>query len=247
MLLIALFAVTIGTVLLSQTANDAPDLAIYARLRDEGSARSRIMDYATELIDGIGPRLTGSPNLKRATAWSVDRLKQMGLSNVHAESWGEFGFGWQQRHISMRMIEPDIATLIAAAAPWSPATPGSITADVVAVRGFTDEKEVEAQRGEVRGKVGLLGQGPGMPDVTPIDRPLFERCDDQQLASEARRPGPPAAEFVNDERMFAQVELRERSGRFLADEGVRAVIVPSGNHQRGGISGGTMWVDHNAV
>ena len=246
MLRVAL-AMAIGYLVVSQTAGDAPDLAIYARIKDEGNTRSRVMEYAAELVDGIGPRLTGSPNLKRATAWSVDRLTQMGLSNVRAESWGEFGFGWQQRGISMRMIEPDVATFIVAAAPWSPATPGPVTGDVIAVRGFTDEREFAVPRGKLRGKIVLLGQAPGMPDVTPIDQPLFERRDDERLAAEARNPGPPAGEFVNDERMFAQVALRERSGRFFADEGALAVIAPSGNHRRGGISGGTMWVDHNAA
>jgi carboxypeptidase Q len=47
-------------------AATAPDLAAYARIRDEGLSRSKVMDYATELLDGIGPRLTGSPNLKKA-------------------------------------------------------------------------------------------------------------------------------------------------------------------------------------
>src|SRR4029453_18669449 len=76
----------------------APDLRVHARIRDEGQNRSRVMDYATELIDGIGPRLTGSPNLKKAIDWAREQLTQMGLSQVRAESWGEFGVGWEQRH-----------------------------------------------------------------------------------------------------------------------------------------------------
>ncbi len=35
-----------------------------------------VMDYATELIDGIGPRLTSSRNLKKATAWTLDKVQQ---------------------------------------------------------------------------------------------------------------------------------------------------------------------------
>ena len=44
--------------------------AAYARIRDEGVSRSKVMDYATELIDGVGPRLTGSRNLKKAIDWA---------------------------------------------------------------------------------------------------------------------------------------------------------------------------------
>ena len=45
-------------------------------------------------MDGIGPRLTGSPNLKRANEWTRDQFTAMGCSNAHLEDWGEFGMGW---------------------------------------------------------------------------------------------------------------------------------------------------------
>ena len=81
---------SIATVLtMAQEPDDAPDLVMYSRIRDEGQVRSQVMRYATELMDGIGARLTGSPNLEEATRWAVDRLKQMGLANVRTESWGD--------------------------------------------------------------------------------------------------------------------------------------------------------------
>lgn len=51
---------------------------MYARIRDEGQTRSKVMDYATKLIDGVGARLTGSPNLKKAIDWARQRLAQRG-------------------------------------------------------------------------------------------------------------------------------------------------------------------------
>ena len=232
-----------GPVVVAQMLGDAPYLVMYGRIRVEGNAQSRVMDYATELIDGIGPRLTGSPNLKKATAWTLDRLKQMGLSNVRTESWGEFGMGWQQRHISLRMIAPATATFIAQAAPWSPATAGPIAADVVALRGFTDESEFDANRGKLRGKIVLFGHAPAPPDAIPIETPLFERFDDRQLAAFAQ--SEPAPDTMNYEQAFAQAELMEKTGRFFASEGVRAVIVPSANNPKGGASGGTIYADTN--
>jgi carboxypeptidase Q len=157
------------------TAGDAPDLRVYARIREEGQARSRVMDYATELIDGIGARLTGSPNLKKATAWAQERLTQMGLSRVRAESWGEFGVGWEQRNVWARMIAPDTATLIAYAAPWSPPTAGVVSAEVVNVGGLDDPADVARFKGTLRGKIVLLARAPGPPDVVPLDKPLFTR------------------------------------------------------------------------
>src|SRR4051812_31174512 len=93
-ILIAIAAAAISFALAgigAQAPNEALDLAAYKRIRDEGLIRSQVMEYATELLDGIGPRLTGSANLKRATAWGLDRLNQIGLSNLRTESWGEFG------------------------------------------------------------------------------------------------------------------------------------------------------------
>ena len=233
--------------LAGQIPSDAPDLAMYARIRDEGTARSRVMDYATELMDGIGPRLTGSEPLAKATAWAMDRLAAAGSSNVQKESWGEFGMGWQQRNVWVRLIEPYPANFVAAAGPWSPATPGAVTADVVSVSGFGDEKGFEPLRGTLRGKIVLLGRASSLPETFPIDKPLSERFDDAALAEFGRTP-PETAQGAADEfeRAFANAVFLERMSRFFADEGVRAVMVPSGNNPRGGASGGTLYADWNA-
>ena len=173
----------------------------------------------------------------------------MGLSQVRAESWGEFGVGWEQRNVGVRMVAPDTAVFIAHAAPWSPPTPGPVTADVRSVGGLPNEQAFAAHRGMLRDRIVLLARAPGPPDVVPFDKPLFSRFDDAALAAYARAPDSTAAEEAPEvrERTFAEVAHRERIGRFLAAEGVRAVIVPSGNRPSGGISGGTLMVDGNAA
>ena len=80
---------------------------MYQRIRDEGLTHSHVMEYASALADGIGPRLTGSPNAKRANDWTRDQLAAMGCSNAHLEDWGEFGIGWQQLNTWVRMTSPD--------------------------------------------------------------------------------------------------------------------------------------------
>jgi carboxypeptidase Q len=244
--IVALIATGFLSSLLAQGSTDNPDPAIYARIRDEGMARSRVMEYASELMDGIGPRLTGSPGLDKAVAWTMERMSAAGASNVRKESWGEFGMGWRQRNVSVRMIEPYPANFVAVAGPWSPATPGSIAADVVRVRGFNADSGFAPLKGTLRGKVVLLGRAPSMPQTFPIDKPLSQRLDDAELADlarpDARRPDDSQA----IEQAFASAEFAERMGRFFADEGVRAVIVPSGNNARGGASGGTIYADWNS-
>ena len=230
----------------TQIRDNTPDPAVYARIREEAQARSRVMDFATELIDGIGARLTGSPNLKKALEWASTRLMEMGLSQVRTESWGEFGVGWQQRNVWARMIAPDTATIIAYAAPWSPPTRGPVSAEVVSIARVSDEQALARYRGMLRGRIVLLGRAPGPPDVLPFERPLFRRLTEAELSQEAVTPPPPERDPQDLERMFANLAFGERLGRFLAAEGVRAVLVPSGNRPTGGISGGTLVVDGNA-
>jgi hypothetical protein len=236
-----------GAGMLGQGSGDSPDLTMYGRIRDEGNSRSRVMLYATELMDGIGPRLTGSPNLDKAISWAMEKLAAAGSTNVRKESWGEFGLGWQQRNVWVRLVEPYPANFIAAAAgPWSPGTPGPITGDVVPVHGFTDDAGFQPLRGTLRNKIVLLGRAPSMPAAPPIDKPLLERLDEPQLATLAR-PEPDTSRESSQllERGFANAEFAEKIGKFFADEGVRAVMVPSGNNPRGGASGGTLYADWN--
>jgi carboxypeptidase Q len=192
-LALAALVVLIGSgMAIGQDASDEPDLAMYTRIRDEGLSRSRVMDVAFELMDRIGARLSGSPNLDRAVSWAVDRLTQAGLVNVRRDRWGEFGMQWRQRNTWVTLDEPDFAILPATAAPWSPPTRGPVTGEVVYVRGFSDEQGFAALRGTLKGKVVLLGRAPSVPEVTPIDRPLFERFTDEQLA-ELAQPAAAAA------------------------------------------------------
>src|SRR5215472_7299772 len=131
---------------LTQPASETLDLTMYQRIRDEGLQHSHIMEYASGLMDGIGPRLTGSPNLKKANEWTRDQLAAMGCVNAHLEDWGEFGMGWRQLNTWVRMSAPDTAVFIAQASPWSPSTNGAINAQAVSVE-IKEEKDIEKYRG----------------------------------------------------------------------------------------------------
>ena len=136
---------------LPQPAKENLDYTMYQRIREEGLAHSHVMEYASALMDGIGPRLTGSPNLRRANEWTRDQLTAMGCSNAHLEDWGEFGMGWQQLNTWVRMTSPDTAVFIAQASPWSPSSNGAVR-----VRPFRsmikEEKDFDKYKGKLGGK-----------------------------------------------------------------------------------------------
>jgi hypothetical protein len=76
-----------------QPPTESLDLNMYQRIRDEGLNHSHVMEFASALADGIGARLTGSPNLTKANEWTRETLSKIGLENAHLEDWGEFGMG----------------------------------------------------------------------------------------------------------------------------------------------------------
>ncbi|MGB9514545.1 MAG: hypothetical protein WBU20_22860, partial [Candidatus Acidiferrum sp.] len=78
---------------LPQPERETLDLTMYSRIREEATLHSHVMEYASGLMDGIGPRLTGSENLQKANAWTRDQFAAMGCANAHLEDWGEFGMG----------------------------------------------------------------------------------------------------------------------------------------------------------
>ncbi len=231
-----------------QPATETLDLTAYQRIRDEGFNHSHVMDFAYALMDGIGPRLTGSPNLKKANEWTRDTLTKIGLENAHLEDWGEFGLGWQQLNTWARMVTPDTAVLILQATPWSPSTPGPVTGDVVFVK-IDSEKDFDTYKGKLAGKVVLFG---AMREVPPVDKALFSRYTDEELAKLAdfQVNGGGALPPDLQARMAARMErlrLIDKIAAFFAEEKVAAVIEPSRDASNGGGSGGTFFDDNGAT
>lgn len=223
-----------------QPAKETIDFTMYQRIRDEGLTHSHVMEFASALTDGIGPRLTGSPNLHRANEWTRDQLAAMGCSNAHLEDWGEFGIGWQQLNTWVRMTSPDTAVFIAQAAPWSPSTNGAVTGQAIWVH-ITDEKDLDKYKGKLAGKIVLLGE---MREVHPVDKPLFTRMDEKDLANTAEFPlekPKPLSERYSD--YLKRRALLDKTVPFLVSEHALAVILPSRDGRDNGGSGGTIFDD----
>ncbi|MGA3055051.1 MAG: M20/M25/M40 family metallo-hydrolase [Candidatus Korobacteraceae bacterium] len=224
-----------------QPQRETLDYGMYQRIRDEGLGHSHVMEYASALDDDIGPRLTGSANLKHANEWTRDQFTAMGCSNAHLEDWGEFGMGWQQLNTWVRMTGPDTAVFIAQSAPWSPATNGAVNAPAIWID-VNEAKDLDKYKGKLAGKIVLYGP---MRDVPPVDKPLFARLDDAELKKLIEYPiKPRGRDFI--EQYMKRLELRQKVGQFLADEYALAVITPSRDGRDGGGSGGTIFDDSGA-
>ena len=210
------------------------DLETMGRIRYEGFHDSKVMDYATGLMDTIGERLTGSPNMKRANEWTRDQLTAMGLSNAHLESWGPFGRGWANQYVNVSMTSPDIVSLIAYPKAWTPGTNGVVQGKCVRVIA-EDKKDFDKYKGKLAGMIVILGAD---AEVKPITEAPYKRLNDDDLAKladyqiPADRPGFRFADFIKRQQFIKDLN------QFFADEKVLAVI----DHSRGTAGGGTVFV-----
>lgn len=227
---------------LPQPAVETLDLSMYQSIREEAIQHTHVMEYASGLMDGIGPRLTGSPNLKHANEWTRDQLTAMGCANAHLEDWGEFGMGWVQLNTYARMTSPDTAVFIAQAAPWSPATKGAVSGRAIWVD-IKDEKDFDQYKGKLAGKIVFFGE---MRDVKPVDKPLFTRDDEADLKKIQEYPLNPPNPNFSFATYLKRMAFREKVGKFFASEQALAVITPSRDGRNGGGSGGTIFDDTGA-
>ena len=170
---------------LAQPAAENLDLTMYQRIREEGLAHSHIMEFASALTDGIGPRLTGSPNLKKANEWTRDQLTAMGCTNAHLEDWGEFGMGWRQLNTWVRMSAPGYGGVHRAGVALVALEPRGGEWARRSGSSAKDEKDLEKYKGKLAGKIIFFG---AMRDVKPVDKPLWERRDDADLKKTVEYP-----------------------------------------------------------
>jgi carboxypeptidase Q len=210
------------------------DLEVMSRIRYEGFRNSKVMEYASGLMDSIGERLTGSPNMKRANEWTRDQLTAMGLSNAHLEAWGPFGRGWANQYVNVRMTSPDIAPLIAYAKAWTPGTNGVVTGKCIRVT-IEDKKDFDKYRGKLVGMIVISGPD---AEVKPINEAPFKRYTDDELSKTNAYEIPPDRPPFRVADFLRRQQFTKDLNQFYADEKVLAVI----DHSRGTAGGGTVFV-----
>lgn len=203
------------------------DLETINRIRNEGLYHSQVMTTLEHLTDRIGPRLTGSPEMQQASAWTVEQLKAWGLSNVHLEGF-EFGRGWGFDSAHAQLLHPRKATLMGLPVAWTPGTNGVIEGDVVFVDAVT-EAELEKYRGKIAGKIVLLSEP---EDIGEPSSELFKRYSSDDLGKmkslDLKRPashahGTPDSIAQNRKRLA----FREAVAAFLKQENAKAALYRS--------------------
>jgi carboxypeptidase Q len=140
-------------------------VALDKKLIEEAKTTSEIMANLTQLSDGIGARLTGSPALKKANEWAADKMKSYGLTDVHLEGW-TIPVGWERGTATMRVVEPAIGPpMTVAAMGWTPSTKGKVIGEVV-ILNAKNSKDLAAYKGKLKNAIVLQGKPSDQRPVT---------------------------------------------------------------------------------
>ncbi len=161
---LALLALLAATPLSAQTflTQDTVIRRIYA----EGMENSNLVPEAHALFDSIGPRLMGTPDLKRAQDWLVDVYESWGI-DAREEQYGTWR-GWVRGPSHIDLVSPRVRTLQGQMVGYSPGTGGKdVELKTVILPRFRDSTEFVQWLPMAKGKLVMISAG--LPTCRPQD------------------------------------------------------------------------------
>ena len=183
------------------------DTKIIAQVKsDEPELKANL----TYLADRIGPRLTGSPQLDRASHWTEEQFKSAGFADAHLESWS-IANSWTRGPATGRILAPADQALTLASGGWSPSTDGPVRGPVVGAAYRTIE-DLEKYRGKLKGAIVLLGapremEIPTNPLITPWKEETIPvahpKGDAPYVSTDYRKIRQALRKMVEDEKPLA--------------------------------------------
>lgn len=169
-------------------SDDAVDMAMMAKIRSEGLEHSHVAAIFQTITTQFGPRLTGSPAQKAASAWARDELRRFGLTDARLEPW-RFGRGWTLQKLTLEMVAPRYTPLLGYAEGWSASTPGVLVGTPVYL-GDKTAADVLAMGAKLKGAI-VLSQ-PMQTTFITADRLQPTRSTDPTAGTAPRFPFDPA-------------------------------------------------------
>ena len=131
----------------------------------EAKENSQLERLGHELMDVIGPRLVGTPQMKKANDWAVAQYEKWGISAKN-EKWGDWR-GWERGITHIDMIYPRIETLDGTQLAWNPGTSKKgITAEMIVLPSVKDSISFQKWLVNVEDKFVMISmnQPTGRPD-----------------------------------------------------------------------------------
>ena len=130
-------------------AQSTVDTAGADALVAEAMARSEVMENLRYLSDVIGPRLSGSPAMRRANEWTADRFQRYGLTAT-LEPF-DFGVTWERGPLTLRLTAPFDRPITGHSWAWTVGTGGKTRRGPVVLVDVSTRDSFAVYRDRVRG------------------------------------------------------------------------------------------------
>lgn len=214
----------------SNVSAQKTDTAILSKIRNEALHNSQVMQFAEEITETSGSRLTNSPGFFRAAKQAVTRLQSFGLQNVHLEPWGNFGRSWSMENCVVSMQLPYYLPMIAYPLAWTASTNGTIDANVFLLSSL-EADSIKKYADDIRGKIVLTAQA-GAVLRSPFSSAAVRYTDSDLLHM-------PDKDMLTKEQLDGMMQLINgwKSGIALLQKlGCVAVLNMSGDDRDGTVS-----------
>ena len=156
---------TLGLTLSCMILNAQGSQEIADKIVKEATENSNLEQLAHELMDVIGPRLVGTPQMKNAHDWAVATYKKWGIDAVN-EEWGTWR-GWERGITHVDMISPRNVSLTGIQLAWNPSTSKEgVTAGLITIPETADSLAFVKWLPNVKGKFVMISmhQPTGRPE-----------------------------------------------------------------------------------
>ena len=138
---------------------------VVEKMIDEVYNNSQVEKLSHELFDVIGPRLVGTPQMKNAHDWAVNKYESWGIKS-YLHEWGVWR-GWERGITHIDMLKPRVRTLAGRQLAWSPSTSKrGVTAELTKIPQINNKEDFEQWLKTIKGKFILVSQNQitGRPD-----------------------------------------------------------------------------------
>lgn len=153
----------------------------------EANENSQLERLGHELLDVVGPRLVGTPQMEHASKWAINQYKKWGI-DARQENYGTWR-GWERGITHIDMISPRVQSLDGTQLAWNPSTSGKgVTAEAIILPSNIKDKEAfKKWLSTIKGKIVLISmnQPTGRPDYNWEEfatEESFQKMKDKRLA-----------------------------------------------------------------
>src|SRR4051812_33697839 len=182
------------------------------KIADEVKAHSELVKNLEYLTTQIGARLTGSPQMNRASDWTLQRFKDYGVS-ANLETT-EVPHSWTRGQDTAEITAPVKKNIEIRSLGWSKATDGAVSGNVYFVNS-DNSADVQKYKGKLKGAI-------------VITRPPAELPAESEIPNNAYDAVIPPSHGIPPAGARGRFRERQQLMKTVADEGAAVLLMDSG-------------------